>query len=986
MKRLHWLKLVLVLILVVNPLCFQAAKVQAATLVPVTFTITRVEEVHCADGLPETCPNDYYPKFNIDNQGLFDGKELFCCEESTDFRPNNWAHMRMVDSSHNLVQIHIELWDQDDFSGDDIVDIAAGDARSLDLTFDLNACTFQGSGLTVQQGAGIMALLQGQSQGGPNESARITFTITTPTCLDQAYNIDSDGDGLPNGWELMGLNIEDPNVQPAKVLPVVDGTPDLALHTDPFHKDLFVEVDWMECSSTFPCIVANHSHAPEAGVLDDVIQAFKNAPVENPDGSKGITFHAIQDEALQEQFAILFDSTRGPGNMDDFDDIKLGKPDDPCDGSFGTKAERTAANCAKILAAKRLVFRYMIFGHSYTMMKDGKVTPTNGSSGRAELGFQPNGPALGGNDFIVTLGDWDADKLAKAGGKRGAEASTFMHELGHTLGLDHGGGDGINCKPNYLSIMNYTLQFPTMDPNRPLDYTSAAKGTNLGPLNENGGLDEMKGIAGPAGRLAVYGVNGKWRTAAANAPIDWNGINGLEPSLVSADINYISTISSISESGGCDKPSQNQTLNGFDDWQHIQYNFRESSDFADGVRGPSLPELTGDEVVAMSARADLKVTKSVDKATAIGGDTLNYNVPVTNVGRGKAINISLTDTLPDGSMQIRTLPDLDKDASNTQAFTYLVPCTTSDGALLTNHVSVTATDENGIPDPDLADNTAQAATTVQTPVLTLAKTATAAVNAGEAIIYTITYENTGGAAATNVVIADVLPAGIYYSQALDLGAGPKPNTVTLNADGTRTLVWNVATAPGHSGPQTINFTARPTLLALSGAAYGNNVSLSFQNGKGCAYAAVNATAATNITVTPPTRDPLSMGFWRTHPEAWTSESLARIQATDQRYDTDGDGALSVTEATTMLAPGGNQPKVLQMQLLAAYFNLATRRINADTTIRSKTADSLGLVNVANAATFSIGALLLPAGPPNAARDDDATRVLDEINNNQSEVY
>lgn len=34
--------------------------------------------------------------------------------------------------------------------------------------------------------------------------------------------------------------------------------------------------------------------------------------------------------------------------------------------------------------------------------------------------------------------------------------TTFVHELGHNLGLRHGGGDDVNGKPNYYGIMNYT--------------------------------------------------------------------------------------------------------------------------------------------------------------------------------------------------------------------------------------------------------------------------------------------------------------------------------------------------------------------------------------------------------------------------------------------------------------------------------------------------------------------------------------------------
>jgi uncharacterized repeat protein (TIGR01451 family) len=996
MKRLRLFGLLATLVILASMGFRDAPKALAGTPVQVTFTITRVQELYCNDssGLDEAgCPNDYYPKFNIDNEGLFNGKSSLCCAHSEDFRPN-WVFSVPVDSDDNPVPVHVELWDQDDFSPDDHLDIAAGDASSLDITFDLNTCTFQGGGLTPEEGAGKKALLQGRSAGTGDDSARIYFSISTPFCIAESYKEDSDGDGLPNGWEIAGIDI---GPDGRSVQPVVDGAPDLALGVSPFsadpnHKDIFVEVDWMDCAKG-GCegLADQHSHAPVAHVLDDVTGAFAAAPVDNPDGTKGITLHAMKDEAVPDRPNISFNNP-GPGKTDDFDDIKLGNPVGPCTGSFGTAADRASPNCAKILAAKRLVFRYMIFGHTYS--------EAVGSSGIAELGFRdkfgnpslggnPGDVSLGGNDFMVTVwpNTFGAASIAAAGGQRAAEASTFMHELGHTLALQHGGGDGFNCKPNYLSIMNYTLQFTNIDSTRPMDYSSAARGTFLGPLNENGGLDETKGVGGPATWRTVYGVGGKQRTRPANqSSIDWNEINGLE-TRATADVNFISTIGPTAAQGGCSTGSPNQTLNGFDDWQNLVYNFGNSPLSADGAHGETIPELTGDMVLAMTARADLKVTKSVDKALAIGGDTLSYSVPVTNVGQGRAIDVSLSDSLPDGSTQTRALPDLDADATNTQAFTFAVPCATPDGTVFTNHVSVSGTDESGIPDPDLRDNTAQASTTVHAPRLTLSQTATASVNAGEAINYTISYANTGGGASAQVVISDVLPAGVYYSKALDQGAGPKPDTVTLNADGTRTLVWNVGAVPANSGPQTIVFTARPTLLALGGTTYSNNVSLSFQNANGCVYDGLNASASTMITVVPPTRDPLSLGFWRTHSELWLAETLARIQATDQHYDTGAiAGELSSSEVAAVLAPGGGVSKVLEMQSLAAYFNLATRRINADTRISSPTADRLGLTNVRAAMLYASATRLLPVNSATQSQYSDAITVLEEIDNNTSEVY
>ena len=56
------------------------------------------------------------------------------------------------------------------------------------------------------------------------------------------------------------------------------------------------------------------------------------------------------------------------------------------------------------------------------------------------------------SDFLLTLGGPGATEPARS---REFVADTFMHELGHNLGLHHGGSDDINDKPNYLSIMNY---------------------------------------------------------------------------------------------------------------------------------------------------------------------------------------------------------------------------------------------------------------------------------------------------------------------------------------------------------------------------------------------------------------------------------------------------------------------------------------------------------------------------------------------------
>ena len=120
---------------------------------------------------------------------------------------------------------------------------------------------------------------------------------------------------------------------------------------------------------------------------------------------------------------------------------------------------------SKLIEAKAQFWHYFLYIHS--------IGPC-GPSGQAELN---------GNDGILSLGcDWTDDELLPDGvtplglvngfastvGNTNEQAGTLAHELGHNLGLDHGGPVEIgginnpdspfNCKPNYISVMSYTRQ------------------------------------------------------------------------------------------------------------------------------------------------------------------------------------------------------------------------------------------------------------------------------------------------------------------------------------------------------------------------------------------------------------------------------------------------------------------------------------------------------------------------------------------------
>jgi len=341
------------------------------------------------------------------------------------------------------------------------------------------------------------------------------------------HNGDTDSDALKDGWEVDGIDING------------DSTIELdlpAMGADPLHKDIFVEIDYMIDPGIciFGFCAFGHSHTPKAEALKKIIDAFANAPVNNPDGDTGIRLHVdagspsimnpvtnatwgalSRSEPLTHTASLGSKTPNGDYSWSDFDTIK----------NQHFSANRSPA------------FHYCIFAHNL-----GGFGSTSGISRGIPAG-----------DFIVSLGSW-----SNSVGTVNEQAGTFMHELGHNLSLRHGGDNHENWKPNFLSIMNYSFQTRGLRINGNdgnMDYSIM----DLPNLVENN-LNESLGLGADAS-MNSYGTiffsGGQQIVNKINDPIDWNN-NGLSNEVsVNVDIN---------------RDGSQSTLTSYDDWDNLVFN------------------------------------------------------------------------------------------------------------------------------------------------------------------------------------------------------------------------------------------------------------------------------------------------------------------------------------------------------------------------------------------------------------------------------
>ena len=360
--------------------------------------------------------------------------------------------------------------------------------------------------------------------------------------------IDSDGDAIWDHWESMGGGIDGDG----------DGFIDLdlyALGARPDQKDIFLEIDWTTGSN-------NEDHEP----LPEAISLIQNAFT-----PRGITLHIDLSNSIPETDQLRTVDFCGTPNSDcnpgvtSFNSIKQ--------NFFGNSTDSQARK-----DAKALIYHYALF-----------VREVPGVTGRGE---QP------GNDMIIGLscGYTDGicrDTLNNRVSRSRMQAGVLMHELGHNLGLGHGGGDIYGFKPNYFSVMNYYFTANGIPSSDAQSFTFDYSDRELASLDEYQ-LNESDGVGET--RYATYytcdtpnpgnPINNVRGPVRGDGTINWNCFVDPIP-VIEANINrfvnhtFNPPLVEYDDTDIGDPYKEIDglvLLKGHDDWGNLVFNFRNSWD------------------------------------------------------------------------------------------------------------------------------------------------------------------------------------------------------------------------------------------------------------------------------------------------------------------------------------------------------------------------------------------------------------------------
>ncbi len=663
---------------------------------------------------------------------------------------------------------------------------------------------FYSDSVAIRPGDLIGLALTGDPSGGfygyPATNGNGTLRVQSLTEVGQTITLTSTL-AFPNFIPAVQVFIR---VPPPALSTAGDGLPDFvklspemqALGADPCRKTVPVQIDYMNAT--------DHSHKPDPRAIGMVTAAFDNAPIPAvppslcpyagfPLKSSGIKLIVDVKNPIQEQNVLNYTHSEPQS----FDTIK-----------------------ATLFDPNRVgYFHYNLWVHN--------IAPGDTTSGISEL-F--------GSDMIVSLGGWTNNV-----GSVQEQAGTFMHELGHNLGLDHGGRDGINFKPNYLSIMNYAFQvvgITTKTPNGNVtrfDYSSQA----LPSLNESS-LDEFLGIQNGNDYTSwICPDHLTTKMGLGNGPLDWDCNNNTIESKVSADINNDTSL---------------EILAGYNDWANLKYSFTTSNNFRHGghIDAPAGVELTFPRARAIEIAwtrffATLPRSTSTSVAcnpgTASSANPTSCTATVTDIDTGSPVTptgtigfkssvsgsftpavCTLMGTGASASCSVTYTPSISSIGTQTVSAGYGGDSnhlgsigTTMVNGLLPLTVSVFFTDSAGSPLPlDQKGNPAVNVILVAGKVMST--------NPGTVTAW-VKVTNPGSSSIQSVTISDSLPVD-WDAHPTFLPARGAVSVFFARTDGTTIEITNqVSIATSTGNPQTVSVAIGNLTATAAGGALGSGQSV-----------------------------------------------------------------------------------------------------------------------------------------------------------------
>jgi hypothetical protein len=282
---------------------------------------------------------------------------------------------------------------------------------------------------------------------------------------------------------------------------------------------------------------------------------------------------------------------------------------------------------------------YMLFGHANTCIEGCGFCPVD-SNGRPPESGTSGVSEIRGNDSIVSLGLLQVTLSGDRGKLIAAEAGMILHELGHNLGLDHGGpypspGSDV-LKVNYLSSMNPLYQHTGIPFTNAIgsnivagarpDFSRQAFDLvlNEAVLNEGDGIgvfDPLKPISNalityfcpdtPAFPCPPDPCTGEppatclhYGSGALGTPIDWNCSGSIDTGTVIADIN------------GNGSTAESHNAQASDDWTRLVYKFQCQTTYANGGLLQTGPPASPDATVGPCVTIDAEISAGDPEASS----------------------------------------------------------------------------------------------------------------------------------------------------------------------------------------------------------------------------------------------------------------------------------------------------------------------------------------------------------------------------------